>query len=78
MSGLLPVSLLPVAKKKKINDIMRAVTGGGGAVGLEAARSILESGGDVICIDRQDAPLQAPWSMSWIICMNLGFARSNH
>jgi NAD(P)-dependent dehydrogenase (short-subunit alcohol dehydrogenase family) len=40
---------------------MKTVTGGGGSVGLEAARAILESGGDVICLDRQDEPLQEPW-----------------
>ncbi|KAI9045158.1 oxidoreductase [Aspergillus affinis] len=37
------------------------ITGGGGAMGLEAARTILESGGDVICLDRQDEPLAEPW-----------------
>ncbi|PLB46302.1 oxidoreductase [Aspergillus steynii IBT 23096] len=37
------------------------ITGGGGAMGLEAARTILETGGDVICLDRQDEPLVEPW-----------------
>lgn len=32
-------------------------------MGLEAARTILETGGDVICLDRQDEPLAEPWSM---------------
>lgn len=31
-------------------------------MGLEVARSVLESGGDVICIDRQESPLEEPWS----------------
>ncbi|KAF9871066.1 D-arabinitol 2-dehydrogenase [Colletotrichum karsti] len=37
------------------------ITGGGGAVGLEAARAVLESGGDAICKDRQEKPLEVPW-----------------
>ncbi|KZL78679.1 short chain dehydrogenase reductase family, partial [Colletotrichum tofieldiae] len=37
------------------------VTGGGGSVGLEVARSVLESGGDVICIDRQQQTLKHLW-----------------
>ncbi|PNS14554.1 hypothetical protein CAC42_2611 [Sphaceloma murrayae] len=37
------------------------ITGGGGAVGLEIARSVLEVGGDVICFDHQDEALQEPW-----------------
>lgn len=52
----------------------RTVTGGGGAVGLEAARSILESGGDVVCLDRQDKPLPGPWGKYIVtICMDLWF-----
>ncbi|KAA8652572.1 uncharacterized protein ATNIH1004_001477 [Aspergillus tanneri] len=52
---------------RSIQDLFRMdgrtvlITGGGGAMGLEAARSVLESGGDVICVDRQDEPLQEPW-----------------
>ncbi|KAG7041654.1 ankyrin repeat protein [Colletotrichum scovillei] len=42
--------------------ILSAVTGGGGSMGLEVARSVLESGGDVICIDRQEKPLEEPWN----------------
>ncbi|OHW99390.1 short chain dehydrogenase [Colletotrichum incanum] len=38
-----------------------SVTGGGGSVGLEVARSVLESGGDVILIDRQEQPLKDLW-----------------
>ncbi|KAK1479143.1 short chain dehydrogenase [Colletotrichum tamarilloi] len=38
------------------------ITGGGGSMGLEVARSVLESGGDVICIDRQENPLEEPWN----------------
>ncbi|TKX22170.1 D-arabinitol 2-dehydrogenase-like protein 2 [Elsinoe australis] len=38
-----------------------AITGGGGAVGLEVARSVLEVGGDVICLDQQKEPLWEPW-----------------
>lgn len=30
-------------------------------MGLEIARSVLESGGDVICFDRQASPLEEPW-----------------
>lgn len=30
-------------------------------MGLEIAGSVLESGGDVICVDRADSPLQEPW-----------------
>lgn len=36
-------------------------TGGGGAMGLNVATSILESGGDVICIDRMEKPLPELW-----------------
>lgn len=44
------------------NFLTPIVTGGGGSMGLEVARSVLESGGDVICIDRQESPLEEPWS----------------
>lgn len=40
------------------------VSGGGGSVGLEVARSVLESGGDVVCLDSQDEPLAEPWGQS--------------
>ena len=30
-------------------------------MGLEVARSVIESGGDVICLDQTDKPLQEPW-----------------
>ena len=51
-----------------IDDLFRldartiVVTGGGGAVGLEAARSILELGGDVVCLDRAESPLPELWA----------------
>ena len=38
------------------------VTGGCGAVGLEAARAILESGGDVVCLDLPAEPPGDAWS----------------
>jgi NAD(P)-dependent dehydrogenase (short-subunit alcohol dehydrogenase family) len=38
------------------------VTGGGGAMGLEVTGSILESGGDVVCVDRAESPLPEPWA----------------
>ncbi|KAH8588909.1 oxidoreductase [Bisporella sp. PMI_857] len=38
------------------------ITGGGGAMGLEVAGSVLESGGDVICVDRAASPLLEPWA----------------
>ena len=38
------------------------VTGGGGAMGLEIASSVLESGGDVVCVDRAERPLPEPWA----------------
>lgn len=38
------------------------VTGGGGAMGLEATTSILESGGDVVCVDQQEEPLPDLWA----------------
>lgn len=44
-----------------VSDHHETVTGGGGAMGLEIARSVLESGGDVICFDRQESPLVQPW-----------------
>ncbi|KXH29114.1 Rieske domain-containing protein [Colletotrichum simmondsii] len=44
------------------NFFEHIVTGGGGSMGLEVARSVLESGGDVICIDRQENPLEEPWN----------------
>jgi nucleoside-diphosphate-sugar epimerase len=37
------------------------VTGGGGAMGLVLAGSILESGGDVICLDLADEPPKEEW-----------------
>jgi short-subunit dehydrogenase involved in D-alanine esterification of teichoic acids len=37
------------------------ITGGGGSMGLEVASSILESGGDVVCVDRAESPLLEPW-----------------
>lgn len=37
------------------------ITGGGGAVGLEVARSVLESGGNAICVDLAAEPLQDEW-----------------
>ncbi|GKT82383.1 short chain dehydrogenase reductase family [Colletotrichum tofieldiae] len=52
---------------KPIGDLFRLekrtvlITGGGGSVGLEVARSVLESGGDVICIDRQQQTLKHLW-----------------
>ncbi|KAK1724854.1 dehydrogenase with different specificitie [Colletotrichum acutatum] len=54
--------------KMSVNELFRLdertilITGGGGSMGLEVARSVLESGGDVICIDRQESPLEEPWS----------------
>lgn len=30
-------------------------------MGLEIARSVLETGGDVICVDHADEPLQDGW-----------------
>ena len=30
-------------------------------MGLEVARSVLETGGDVICMDRQTEPLLSNW-----------------
>jgi NAD(P)-dependent dehydrogenase (short-subunit alcohol dehydrogenase family) len=38
------------------------ITGGGGAMGLEVTSAILEVGGDVICADRADSPLQELWA----------------
>ncbi|GME41187.1 short chain dehydrogenase reductase family [Neofusicoccum parvum] len=55
------------APDKTIGNLFRLdgrtviITGGGGAVGLEVARSVAESGGDVVCLDRQDSPLSEPW-----------------
>src|SRR5436305_210037 len=37
------------------------ITGGGGAVGLEVAKSVVESGGDAICLDLAEKPLQEEW-----------------
>lgn len=37
------------------------ITGGGGAVGLQVAKSILETGGDVICLDRAIEPIRDEW-----------------
>ncbi|OHF04157.1 D-arabinitol 2-dehydrogenase [Colletotrichum orchidophilum] len=55
-------------REKSMSELFRLeertilITGGGGSIGLEVARSVLESGGDVICIDRQDDPLKEPWN----------------
>ena len=38
------------------------VTGGGGAMGLQVTSSVLESGGDVVCIDRAESPLPELWA----------------
>jgi NAD(P)-dependent dehydrogenase (short-subunit alcohol dehydrogenase family) len=38
------------------------ITGGGGSIGLEVATSVLESGGDVVCVDRAERPLEEPWA----------------
>jgi len=38
------------------------ITGGGGSIGLEVASSVLESGGDVICVDRAESALEEPWT----------------
>ncbi|KAL2014301.1 hypothetical protein VTN00DRAFT_1826 [Thermoascus crustaceus] len=38
------------------------ITGGTGALGLEVAGSVLESGGDVICIDLPELPPEAGWT----------------
>lgn len=39
----------------------QTVTGGGGAMGLEVAKSVLETGGDVICVDRAPTILTQEW-----------------
>ncbi|OJD29612.1 short chain dehydrogenase reductase family [Diplodia corticola] len=55
------------APEKSIGDLFRLdgrtviISGGGGSVGLEVARSVLESGGDVVCLDSQAEPLPEPW-----------------
>jgi NAD(P)-dependent dehydrogenase (short-subunit alcohol dehydrogenase family) len=41
--------------------INEKVTGGGGAMGLEVARAVLELGGDAICVDRAEKPLPELW-----------------
>ncbi|KAI1075956.1 short-chain dehydrogenase [Whalleya microplaca] len=38
------------------------VTGGAGFLGLETAKAVLESGGDVVCLDIAGAPPVEPWS----------------
>ncbi|KAL4879195.1 oxidoreductase [Aspergillus karnatakaensis] len=45
----------------KLGERTVIVTGGVGFLGLELSRAILESGGDVICIDCVDTPPTAPW-----------------
>lgn len=57
----------PSSTNVKITDLFRLdnrtilITGGGGAVGLEVAKSVLETGGDVICLDRAEQPLADGW-----------------
>lgn len=59
MSSILKLRLIPQVYLH-IDD-QYVVTGGGGAMGLEIARSVLETGGDVICADHAEEPLQAGW-----------------
>ncbi|KAJ5084728.1 hypothetical protein NUU61_009307 [Penicillium alfredii] len=39
-----------------------SVTGAGGLVGTTVTQAILESGGDVVCLDVMEAPNQAEWT----------------
>lgn len=41
-------------------------------MGLEVAGSVLESGGDVICVDRASTPLQEPWDKVELIATHHG------
>ncbi|KAL5333606.1 hypothetical protein BJX70DRAFT_54799 [Aspergillus crustosus] len=45
----------------KLNERTVIITGGIGALGLELARAILESGGDVISVDCVESPPTEPW-----------------
>lgn len=42
---------------------MCKVTGGAGALGSAVVAGILESGGDVVCLDVVDTPGEATWGM---------------
>ena len=39
-----------------------SVTGGAGALGSAVVEAVLESGGDVVCLDVVDAPAEGQWS----------------
>jgi len=51
----------PITDLFRLDSRTILITGGGGAVGLEVARSVLETGGDVICLDRAEQPLPNEW-----------------
>ena len=53
---------LPTKNLFRLDERTITVTGGGGAMGLEVASSVLESGGDVVCVDRAENPLPEPWA----------------
>ncbi|KAE9375180.1 oxidoreductase [Stipitochalara longipes BDJ] len=52
---------VPTKDLFRLDERTILITGGGGSIGLEVASSILESGGDVVCVDRAESPLEEPW-----------------
>jgi FlaA1/EpsC-like NDP-sugar epimerase len=53
---------VPTKDLFRLDERTILITGGGGSIGLEVASSILESGGDVVCVDRAESPLEEPWT----------------
>ncbi|KAF6825804.1 short chain dehydrogenase reductase family [Colletotrichum musicola] len=49
----------PTAKLFRLDERTIAITGGAGYLGVEAARCILESGADVVCLDVVETPRPA-------------------
>ncbi|KAI8711961.1 hypothetical protein NCS52_01461200 [Fusarium sp. LHS14.1] len=46
----------------RLDGLTIIITGGAGYLGIEVAGTILETGGDVVCLDVLDKPPAEPWS----------------
>ena len=54
----------PVADLFRLSGRTIVVTGGAGALGSAVVRAVLESGGDVVCLDVVDVPAESVWGMT--------------
>jgi FlaA1/EpsC-like NDP-sugar epimerase len=57
----------PIIDLFRLDGRTIVITGGAGALGSAVVRAVLESGGDVICLDVVDVPVESTWSMLAIV-----------